>query len=774
MDPRSQNNSDNQIHGDDNDDQRSGDDGDKLHNFKHNINEGGEVIHENVKKIDMKKTLNDTTFILTCLKNHFVFYNLSEAELENIVNKMFYCEAAAQTYIFKQQDHATCFFILQRGSLEVIVNEKAKRELKTGDGFGELALLYNAPRSASVKCFENCNLWGIDRNTFRRAVEEMITKEYEENRKFMEVVRFFHNLTNEQKDAIAAVLIVQKFYKNQIIVNEGDPGSSFYIIKEGTVSVLKGNKEVRKLYKGDSFGEQALYYNTVRQMTVRAEDDVKCLALGRDSLTKILGDQVHVVTFRNLQKWAFEKNALLSKLTKAQIDKVLDVMKISSCKAGDVILKKGTQANQKIIVIIEGSLKKSKSGITVATKAQAWGEEYFLQTNKAKILDDDIVMETDGVIAEITADNFIDCISGELEEVIKKNEKILEKKLQKSDQTKKKEAQNIKKSELIHIKTIAYGQFGPVYLVKAKYNQQLYVLKAFNKNQINEQTLEKYLQQEKQVLEIVNFPFIISFMKTFKDSMDVYFLLEYVRGMELFDVIRDIGLLSTYDSQFYVASMILITEYLHHQNIIYRDIKPENFMVDEKGFLKLIDLGTAKIIKGKQGIIRTYTIIGTPHYMAPEIICGKGYNCLVDLWSIGICLYEFMCGMVPFGEEAEDPYEIYEEIIKKDITYPNYLKDKKAKKLMDQLLSRVPEVRLGGSYASLKGNPWFENFDWEKLLEKEIKTPYLPPADKLLPDIEIKQLEQNGRMIEDEIKQEQSVRQIDGNNQGDQGWEKDF
>ena len=75
--------------------------------------------------------------------------------------------------------------------MEVIVNDKAKRELKTGDGFGELALLYNAPRSASVKCFETCNLWGIDRNTFRRAVEEMITKEYEENRKFMEVVRFF-------------------------------------------------------------------------------------------------------------------------------------------------------------------------------------------------------------------------------------------------------------------------------------------------------------------------------------------------------------------------------------------------------------------------------------------------------------------------------------------------------------------------------------------------------------------------------------------------------
>lgn len=110
------------------------------------------------------------------------------------------------------------FFILDQGGMEVIVNDKAKRELKPNDGFGELALLYKAPRSATVKANDKCYLYGIDRSTFRRAVEEMITKEYEENRKFMEQVRFFHNLNNEQKDAIAAVLIVQKFYKNQMIV----------------------------------------------------------------------------------------------------------------------------------------------------------------------------------------------------------------------------------------------------------------------------------------------------------------------------------------------------------------------------------------------------------------------------------------------------------------------------------------------------------------------------------------------------------------------------
>lgn len=177
---------------------------------------------------------------------------------------------------------------IERGTLEVIVNEKPKRELRTGDGFGELALLYNAPRSASVRTLENCELWGIDRNTFRRAVEEMITKEYEENRKFIEAVRFFSKksvlifdflnysldaMSSEQKDSIASVLITLKFAKGQNIVNEGDPGSSFYIIKEGSVVVLKGNKEIRKMVKGDSFGEQALFYNTVRGATVKALDN---------------------------------------------------------------------------------------------------------------------------------------------------------------------------------------------------------------------------------------------------------------------------------------------------------------------------------------------------------------------------------------------------------------------------------------------------------------------------------------------------------------------
>jgi cGMP-dependent protein kinase len=127
--------------------------------------------------------------------------------------------------------------------------------------------------------------------------------------------------------------------------------------------------------------------------------------------------------------------------------------------------------------------------------------------------------------------------------------------------------------------------------------------------------------------------------------------------MELFDVIRVIGLCGTKDALFFTGSIILALEYLHHNNIIYRDLKPENIMIDQSGRLILIDLGTGKKLVKKP--LKTFTIIGTPHYMAPEVLKNKGYSFLADLWSLGVCLYEFMCGDLPFGEDLDDPYDIY-------------------------------------------------------------------------------------------------------------------
>jgi len=247
----------------------------------------------------------------------------------------------------------------------------------------------------------------------------------------------------------------------------------------------------------------------------------------------------------------------------------------------------------------------------------------------------------------------------------------------------------------------------------------------------------------------------MQYIKTFKDENFIYFLLEFVKGLELFDVIREIGLLSSFDSQFYIGSLILAIEYLHAQSIVYRDIKPENIMVDDVGYVKMIDMGTAKFLKGKSPAgNRTFTIIGTPHYMAPEILTGKGYSLNVDLWSIGVCLYEFMCGMVPFGEEAEDPYEIYEEIVTKPIKYPAYMKDRKAKKLMEQLINKVAEVRLGGSFAALKAQQFFDTFNWDDLLDRKLKSPWVPPPNKLMSQTDIDKMEKNNKPVVTEIQED--------------------
>ncbi len=128
---------------------------------------------------------------------------------------------------------------------------------------------------------------------------------------------FYQFLTNSQKEQVASSLVTLKYYKGQNILEEGDPGSAFYIIKDGTASMLKGAVEERKIYQGESFGLNSLYYNTMRKMTIRADETVTCHILGRETLAKIIGpDHYRETMFRNYVKYVFEKNKDLLALVK--------------------------------------------------------------------------------------------------------------------------------------------------------------------------------------------------------------------------------------------------------------------------------------------------------------------------------------------------------------------------------------------------------------------------------------------------------------------------
>ncbi|CAK55705.1 unnamed protein product (macronuclear) [Paramecium tetraurelia] len=705
-----------------------------------------EVIYENVQKQEKLKSPFDYQLLLNVFANSFIFGQMQPEDKVKVIESMFYCTVHDGEMVFKQGDKASSYFLIERGQCQIIINNEVKKTLKQGEAFGELALLYNAPRSASVKAVGDCAFWAIDRNTVRKAIEAISQRDYEQNKEFINKVQFFESLTDDQKAAIPSALINLNFKAGEIIVNEGDQADSFFIIKKGEIQISRGGKELRIMKAGDSLGEQALQSNSVRGATAKAiKEDAVVLALARDDLTRILGDKIQFIMYSNLQRWAFERHPILNKLTKLQVERIVSNMQQIQKKAEELIIEKG-QPCREVIIVLQGSIKYGKE---VFEKGQMFGDKFLDQGENVK-LGEPVIMKDDGMIAVITFKQFFEIIGGSLEQIFAKNEKAHDRFIKKEDGQKQDMYKHFELDQLISVKKLGQGQFGNVYLVYNKLDKKTYALKCISKAQIIEQNLEKHLAQEKIALETVNFPLIMHFARSFKDNIYIYFLEEYIRGMELFDVIRDIGLLNTYDSQFYVGSLILCMEYLHLNNIIYRDIKPENIMIDEKGFMKLIDLGTAKNLKGKNG--RTYTIIGTPHYMAPEILTGKGYTYSVDLWSIGICLYEFMCGNVPYAEDADDPYEIYEEIQKKALAFPSVLKDRKAKKLIEQLLSKTPELRLGSSYASLKNNAFFERFDYDSLINRELKPPYLPPKNKLHSDKDIQKAIQVGKLISEEIK----------------------
>ena len=167
--------------------------------------------------------------------------------------------------------------------------------------------------------------------------------------------------------------------------------------------------------------------------------------------------------------------------------------------------------------------------------------------------------------------------------------------------------------------------------------------------------------------------------------------------------------------------MLLMLDYLQKKLIAHRDIKPSNIMIDSNGYLKMIDFGTAKILNDY-----TSTIIGTPHYIAPEILQGKGYSLSCDFWSVGICMYEIFYGMYPFGHYANEVIEIYKEILHKEFFFPSdNIKYINVNNFINDLLNKKVNLRIC-NVNFLKQKPFFNDLDFDNLIDFKLTPPYIP------------------------------------------------
>lgn len=271
--------------------------------------------------------------------------------------------------------------------------------------------------------------------------------------------------------------------------------------------------------------------------------------------------------------------------------------------------------------------------------------------------------------------------------------------------------------------TVGTGTFGRVRVVKIKgcNDRTPMALKIMKKSEVIRLKQVEHVRGEVSILAQIEHPFIVNLLSTFQDDKRLFLLLEYVNGGELFSHLRTEGRLPDAEAVFYSGEIVLALAYLHSQNIVYRDLKPENLLITSGGHLKMTDFGFAKFVED-----RTWTLCGTPEYLAPEIIQSKGHGRAVDWWALGILIFEMLAGYPPFYDE--NPFGIYQKVLSGRIDFPRHF-DLKGKDLIKRLLTADRAKRFGclkNGAEDIQRHKWYKHVDWNDLALCRVKPFYVP------------------------------------------------
>ena len=609
-------------------------------------------------------------------------------------------------YICREGEFGNSLYIIKDGEVECLKGENVIRILKKGDNFGQKALLEGDVRSLDVRAKTDCKIYSISSEFFKN--------QYGDNFKQVLYFNFITISFNNSKvfKKINPKIIAKSFQyfkfrslkNNEVVYPKGQK------ICEKLCVVLEGNIVDKKINKVEAERYEVLYEKKlgegsgdVLKNNLVAEPDCILAEIDFNKFKETVGGDLNEAQTKSNQLASFENVPMFRILSDDKIEFLQNHLQVEKFANGKKIITQG-EVGDKLFIIKKGRVDffVNSRYIRSLNDGEEFGEKsLILSTEKRSAT---AIANGEVTCYTLTAEVFKSILEPNLYEYFT-NKIFLE------DNT-------IELKDLDNVKELGSGNFGSVNLVRNKKNKFMYAIKALNLEQVKLENLEECVEVERDVLLKIDHPFIMKMVKYLKNDLYIFFINEYIKGKELWEVIRDIGLLNKEQTQYYGGSILLAIDYLHKQKIIYRDIKPENVMVSIKGYIKIIDFGTVKEIKD-----RTSTIIGTSHYMAPEITKGEGYSFQVDIWSIAICMYEFFCGKLPFGEDYEDPMDIYRAVSQEELTFPNFVKDEKFMNLMNKMLKKNPTNRLW-KFKQIKEDPYFKDFDWNKLISLSYPPPY--------------------------------------------------
>lgn len=560
------------------------------------------------------------------MENDFLKH-LAPSQVREIVDYMEKKKVAAGAFVIREGDSGSHLYVSSEGEFEVIKDGKqVLGKLGIGKAFGELAILYNCKRTASVRALTNGEVWMIDRDVFQQVMVNTGVQRLADQLQFLKVVPLLSKLPDDILAKLSDAFELVHFTKGDYIVRQGTNGDVFYIISEGQVRVTRKvdgkseEEELRFLSRGDYFGEQALLKTDIRTANIIANTKVtECLALDRESFFQLVGD-----------------------------------------------------------------LKELKE--------KDYGDLAPSLRNKLKV-------------------PF-------------------------GDKKVSKEFEGLSLNDIEVIQTLGCGGFGRVELVQlvgknsSVKEKRTFALKCLKKKHIVDTQQQEHVYSEKRIMMNCNHQFITSLYRTFKDRKYVYLLMEACLGGELWTILRDKGWFDDLTTRFYVACVISAVDYLHSQGIIYRDLKPENLLLDSQGYVKMVDFGFSKVIPPGN---KTWTFCGTPEYVAPEIILNRGHDRAVDFWSLGVLMCELLMGTPPFT--ASDPMKIYNIILRgiDQIHFPRHV-TKTAISIIKRFCKENPTERLGyqkDGIDEIRRHRWFAGFHWEGLEARTLPPPHIPKIKSL-------------------------------------------
>ncbi|XP_026329932.1 cGMP-dependent protein kinase, isozyme 1-like [Hyposmocoma kahamanoa] len=568
-----------------------------------------------------------------------------------------------------------------------------------------------------------------------RSAETELPK-YEKDEQSIEQIKkaimandFVKNMMDEERLRVVVDAMSPKNYAvGSLIIREGESGSHLFISAYGEFEVLKGGQVVKKFGAGVVFGELAILYKAKRFASITCTTEAKVWMLERRVFQKIMvtsGRQEHEDNMRFLSSVP-----LLKGIDPVILAQLSEFLKREFFSAGTPVVRQGDRGDKFYII---------RGGKVMVTKRDGNEAEQYVGTlGRGEFFGEQALLHEDRRLATVTAQPpGVECLTldrvpftkllGNLEELKKRYTRS---RPSQEPRVFKSEYEFVELRDLEIVGTMGVGGFGRVELVQYKPNPSLtFALKCLKKIEMVQQQQQEHVFNEKHIMVACNSPFICRLYRTFKDDKYIYFLMEAVMGGDVWTILQKRHFFSENVARFMAACVVEAFQYLHARNIVYRDLKPENLMLDKNGYIKLVDFGFAKELKDNS---KTWTFAGTPEYVAPEIVLNKGHDRAVDCWALGVFIHELLVGRPPFRAAGGDHMKTYTMILRgiDSVAFHSRV-PKSAQWLIRKLCRAVPAERLGylkNGISDIKSQKWFLGFDWTALREKRLKAPLIQPV----------------------------------------------